>query len=185
MQVGILNSSQFIDIMLLKLCAVLSAVPHVLACLGYEGGVPTPTSTKTNSAVIVVAAGTTFDGGWAKYDRGSGACNDQAEGGDADAVFLLRSGATLKNVIIGKNQAEGVHCDGPCTLEFVWFEDVCEDAITVVRCHPSVKKTGKILCVLTTFLVSAEERQVRRAELDHWWWSRTYISQCMLHLSVP
>ncbi|KAK6216344.1 hypothetical protein LQW54_003547 [Pestalotiopsis sp. IQ-011] len=84
-----------------------------------------------NSAVIVIAAGTTFDGGWAKYDRGSGACNEQAEGGDADAVFLLRSGATLKNVIIGKNQAEGVHCDGPCTLEFVSFEDVCEDAITV------------------------------------------------------
>lgn len=51
--------------------------------------------------------------------------------GDSDAVFLLRSGATLKNVIIGANQAEGVHCDGPCTLEFVWFEDVCEDAITI------------------------------------------------------
>ncbi|KAF7533307.1 hypothetical protein G7054_g7199 [Neopestalotiopsis clavispora] len=116
---------------LLSLCALLSAVPHAFACLGYEGGLPTPTSTKTNSAVIVVAAGTTFDGGWAKYDRGSGACNEQAEGGDADAVFLLKSGATLKNVIIGKNQAEGVHCDGPCTLEFVWFEDVCEDAITI------------------------------------------------------
>lgn len=52
--------------------------------------------------------------------------------GDADAVFLLKSGATLKNAIIGKNQAEGVHCDGPCTLELVWFEDVCEDAITIV-----------------------------------------------------
>lgn len=126
--------------MLFKLCAILSAIPHALACLGYEGGVPTPTSTKTNSAVIVVAAGTTFDGGWAKYDRGSGACNEQAEGGDADAVFLLRSGATLKNVIIGKNQAEGVHCDGPCTLEFVWFEDVCEDAITVVCSGPSFEK---------------------------------------------
>ncbi|EQB46353.1 hypothetical protein CGLO_14593 [Colletotrichum gloeosporioides Cg-14] len=111
--------------------ALLAALPSTLACLGYEGGLPTPTSTKTNSKVIEVAAGATFDGGWAKYDRGSGACNDQAEGGDADAVFLLRRGATLKNVIIGKNQAEGVHCDGPCTLEFVWFEDVCEDAITV------------------------------------------------------
>jgi hypothetical protein len=53
--------------------------------------------------------------------------------GDADAVFLLESGATLQNVIIGKNQQEGVHCLGPCTLRFVWFEDVCEDAITVVR----------------------------------------------------
>ncbi|KAF4814945.1 putative pectate lyase F [Colletotrichum siamense] len=110
---------------------LLAALPSTLACLGYEGGLPTPTSTKTNSKVIEVAAGATFDGGWAKYDRGSGACNDQAEGGDADAVFLLRKGAKLKNVIIGKNQAEGVHCDGPCTLEFVWFEDVCEDAITI------------------------------------------------------
>jgi len=55
-------------------------------------------------------------GGWKKYDRGSGACNDQAEGGDADAVFLLEGGATLQNVIIGKNQAEGVHCKGRKSL---------------------------------------------------------------------
>lgn len=50
---------------------------------------------------------------------------------DKDAVFLLHEGATLKNVIIGKDQAEGVHCKGHCTLEFVWFEDVCEDAISI------------------------------------------------------
>ncbi|KAK9420766.1 putative Pectate lyase [Seiridium unicorne] len=67
---------------------------------------------------------------WTTYNRGSGACAD-GEGGDADAVFLLRSGATLKDVSIGKNQQEGVHCDGPCTLEFVWFEDDCEEAITI------------------------------------------------------
>lgn len=52
--------------------------------------------------------------------------------GSSDAVFILRPGATLRNVIIGKNQKEGVHCLGPCTLEFVWFEDVCEDAISIV-----------------------------------------------------
>lgn len=115
------------------LVQLLVGLPVAFACLGYEGGVPTPTKSVTNSKVIEVAAGQVYDGGWAKYDRGSGACHEQAEGGDADAVFLLRSGATLKNVIIGKNQAEGVHCDGPCTLEFVWFEDVCEDAITIVR----------------------------------------------------
>jgi hypothetical protein len=34
-------------------------------------------------------------------------------------------------VIIGKNQAEGVHCSGHCTLEFVWWEDVCEDALSI------------------------------------------------------
>ncbi|KAH8721746.1 pectate lyase F [Ilyonectria robusta] len=102
----------------------MGLIPAAMACLGYEGGVPTATSTKTNSKVITVPAGTVYDGGWARFDRGSGAC-------DADAVFLLGAGATLQNVIIGKNQQEGVHCNGPCTLRFVWFEDVCEDAITI------------------------------------------------------
>jgi hypothetical protein len=58
----------------------LALLPTTLACLGYEGGVPTPTSTKTNSKVITVPAGTVYDGGWAKFDRGSGACAD-GEGG--------------------------------------------------------------------------------------------------------
>lgn len=143
-------------ISLVKLASIAALLPAALACNAYTGGVPTPTSSKTNSAVIEIAAGQVFDGGWARYDRGSGACNDQAEGGkistppfqtpfkpllllttqlttpgDSDAVFLLHSGATLRNVIIGANQAEGVHCSGPCNLEFVWFEDVCEDAITI------------------------------------------------------
>lgn len=66
--------------------------------------------------------------------------------GDKDAVFLLHEGATLKNVIIGKDQSEGVHCKGHCTLEFVWFEDVCEDAISIVSL-PSAKTA---LWILTT-----------------------------------
>lgn len=101
--------------MLSSIAALLLLVPVALACLGYEGGVPTPTAHHSNSAVIEVAAGQVFDAGWAKYDRGSGACNGQSEGDWKDAVFYLHSGATLKNVIIGANQADGVHCDGPCT----------------------------------------------------------------------
>ncbi|KAK0462447.1 polysaccharide lyase family 3 protein [Desarmillaria tabescens] len=101
------------------------------ACDAYTGGLPTATGTVSSSAVIEVAAGETFDGGWKKYDRGSGACSDQSEGDWEDAVFYLHEGATLQNVIIGANQAEGVHCTGYCTLNFVWFEDVCEDAITI------------------------------------------------------
>jgi pectate lyase len=37
----------------------------------------------------------------------------------------------LRNVIIGADQGEGVYCLGSCNLEFVWFEDVCEDAISI------------------------------------------------------
>ena len=63
------------------LLASAALLPAVLACEGYEGGVPVPTDHFSNSAVIEIGAGEVFDGGWAKYDRGSGACNDQNEGG--------------------------------------------------------------------------------------------------------
>jgi hypothetical protein len=36
----------------------------------------------------------------------------------------------LSNVIIGPNNGEGVHCLGACTLNNVWWTDVCEDAAT-------------------------------------------------------
>jgi hypothetical protein len=42
----------------------------------------------------------TFDGGYKTYGRGV-KCTGQAEGGDADAVFILENGAHLKNAIIG------------------------------------------------------------------------------------
>ncbi|CUA78011.1 hypothetical protein RSOLAG22IIIB_12985 [Rhizoctonia solani] len=90
---------------------------------------PGPPKTSSLSAPMTVKG--TFDGGNVRYDRGKGACSGQKEGGDKDAVFLLESGATLKNVVIGANQAEGVHCKGPCNIYNVWFEDVCEDAITL------------------------------------------------------
>ncbi|CEL57119.1 hypothetical protein RSOLAG1IB_08351 [Rhizoctonia solani AG-1 IB] len=73
----------------------------------------------------------TIQGGNVRYDRGSGACTGQKEGGDKDAVFILESGATIKNIVIGANQAEGIHCKGSCTITNVWFESVCEDAITI------------------------------------------------------
>ncbi|KAK1593527.1 pectate lyase F [Colletotrichum navitas] len=111
-----------------SIVAFLVALPTALACLGYEGGVPVATSAKTNNKYIEVKAGQIYDGGWARFDRGSGSCTG-GEGGRC--CFLLRRGATLRNAIIGKNQKEGVHCYGSCTIEFVWFEDVCEDAISV------------------------------------------------------
>ncbi|KAI1579157.1 pectate lyase [Pyrenophora tritici-repentis] len=71
-----------------------------------------------------------FDGGMKTYGRGV-SCTGQAEGGDSDAVFILKDGATLKNAIIGKDQIEGVHCQGSCTIENAWWAAVCEDALTL------------------------------------------------------
>lgn len=69
---------------LAKLASLAALVPAALACNAYTGGVPAATTTKTNSKVIEVPAGTVYDGGWARFDRGSGACSDQAEGGKID-----------------------------------------------------------------------------------------------------
>ncbi|KAF5020308.1 hypothetical protein F66182_7684 [Fusarium sp. NRRL 66182] len=107
----------------------LATLPAVMACLGHET-LPSSTGSKSLSSPQTIKAGETFDAGWVKYDRGV-KCSGQSEGGSDDAVFLLEDGATLRNVIIGADQKEGVHCLGACTLEFVWFEDVCEDAISI------------------------------------------------------
>ncbi|KAF5375895.1 hypothetical protein D9615_008207 [Tricholomella constricta] len=71
-----------------------------------------------------------FDGKMVKYDRkgSGGVCQGQTETGEASAVFILESGASISNVIIGKDQAEGIHCRGPCKVTNVWWEDVCEGA---------------------------------------------------------
>lgn len=137
------------------LALLAAAAPTALACLGYEGGVPVPTENVAISAPIYVKAGEVFDGGWRKYDRNPSTCNDQSEGGmsyvsnlllpktmasnakicvgESDTAFVVERGGTLRNVIIGKTAGEGVYCKGGgCNLEFLWFEDVCEDAISIV-----------------------------------------------------
>ncbi|KAK0225330.1 polysaccharide lyase family 3 protein [Armillaria fumosa] len=126
---------------LLLALSIASLAGLSAACDAYTGGLPTATGTVSSSAVIEVAAGETFDGGWKKYDRGSGACSDQSEGDYEDAVFYLHEGATLQNVIIGANQAEGVRTSfsvpsqtrsyPPPSQIVPVFEDVCEDAITI------------------------------------------------------
>ncbi|ORX46001.1 hypothetical protein BCR36DRAFT_242552, partial [Piromyces finnis] len=90
---------------------------------------------------ILIKAGQTFDGlaqnnnVWTSYGRGvtgQGDCKN-IEGGSKDAVFRLETGATLKNVILGKDSIEHVHCIGDgCTVENVWWDDVCEDALSLL-----------------------------------------------------
>ncbi|KAL4876853.1 pectate lyase [Aspergillus karnatakaensis] len=66
-----------------------------------------------------------------EYDRGR-ECDTDEDTDSSSAVFILKNGATLSNVIIGKNQLEGIHCEAACTLRNVWFRDVCEDAISAL-----------------------------------------------------
>lgn len=88
---------------------------------------PASTGTVQESAAIQVTG--SFDGAMQLYERSPSVCSGGESGQDA-AMFILADGASLSNVIIGEGQAEGVQCEGACTLTNVWFSTVCEDAIT-------------------------------------------------------
>ncbi|KAF1359311.1 pectate lyase [Lizonia empirigonia] len=91
---------------------------------------PKPASSTGLPAAKLIPAGTVFDGKMVRYSRSPDTCQDQTETDEAAAMFIAEDGATIKNVIPSKAQAEGIHCRGACTLENVWWEDVCEDAAT-------------------------------------------------------
>jgi hypothetical protein len=96
--------------------------------LSKRASLPIPASkgTETLKAPMEV---TEFDGGMKTFGRGV-SCTGQAEGGDSDAVFIVKNGGSLSNVIIGADQIEGVHCEGSCTITNVWWAAVCEGKTT-------------------------------------------------------
>lgn len=104
--------------------------PNTVGVLDKRASFPIPASKGSVTYKKVQTIKGTFDGGMKTYGRGV-KCTGQKEGGDADAVFILENGATLKNVIIGADQIEGVHCKGACTIENVWWKKVCEDALSI------------------------------------------------------
>ena len=110
---------------------------------------PSVSSTKTLGSPITVKAGQVFDGfkqnggKWVRYERGRTGLGDcsKVEGGKADAVFLLEKGAVLKNVVLGAKSVEHVHCEAQgCTVENVYWEDVCEDALTFENSYDTTAK---------------------------------------------
>jgi hypothetical protein len=95
----------------------------------------------------------TFDGMLQRF-VGSGPLGTSGQQEGQGPLFELANGATLRNVIIGNPAADGVHCQGSCTIENVWWEDVGEDAATfrgssssqqmTVRCSGARAATDKI-----------------------------------------
>ncbi|KAG7113883.1 pectate lyase E like protein [Verticillium longisporum] len=110
--------------------AVNNVTPNTVGALERRAAFPIPASKGSVTYKKVQTIKGVFDGGLKTYGRGV-KCTGQKEGGDADAVFILENGATLKNAIIGADQIEGVHCKGACTIENVWWKDVCEDALSI------------------------------------------------------
>jgi hypothetical protein len=88
---------------------------------------PTPSGSQAVSSTISVSG--TKDYGMKRL-YGSGALGSDGQGEDQGPILKLAPGTVLKNVIIGAPAADGIHCEGSCTLQNVWWEDVGEDAAT-------------------------------------------------------
>lgn len=74
---------------------------------------------------------TDFDGKGARFIGTGNLGSGSGEEGQ-DPLFVVKAGGSLKNVILGAPAADGVHCEGSCTIDNVWWEDVGEDAITLL-----------------------------------------------------
>ncbi|KAL3478346.1 pectate lyase [Aspergillus californicus] len=109
---------------------IIPALALSSVALGQTLNIPTRVGSIISLASPSVISGS-VDLGNREYDRGR-ECDTDADTGSDSAVFILKNGATLSNVIIGPNQLEGIHCEAACTLKNVWFRDVCEDAISAL-----------------------------------------------------
>jgi hypothetical protein len=88
---------------------------------------PTPNGSQAVSSTIPIS-GTKDYGMKRLYGTGDLGSGNQDE--DQGPILKLADGAVLKNVILGAPAADGIHCQGSCTLQNVWWEDVGEDAAT-------------------------------------------------------
>ncbi|WP_067831376.1 pectate lyase, partial [Actinomadura kijaniata] len=71
----------------------------------------------------------TFDGRLRRH-HGVGDLGEKGQAEGQKPIFELADGAVLKNVVLGAPAADGVHCEGSCAIQNVWWEDVGEDAAT-------------------------------------------------------
>lgn len=100
--------------------------PNDAFSLAKRASLPIPASKGSVTLKAPQTVSGTFDGGMKTYGRGV-SCTGQVEGGDKDAVFIVKNGGTLKNAIIGKDQIEGVHCEGSCTIEVRYLSIPCKN----------------------------------------------------------
>jgi hypothetical protein len=100
-----------------------------LAAIAAVGTAQFASAAETQTVTATIEVTGTFDGGGDTFNGGG----DLGGGGQAegqDPLFELADGATLVNVVIGTQAADGVHCSGSCTLRDVSWLDVGEDAAT-------------------------------------------------------
>ena len=109
--------------MIIGAAVLATAMAGSIAVMNLASAATTVLVTKTISVTG------TFDGGGNTYN-GSGDLGDGGQAEGQDPLFNLANGATIKNVVLGANGADGIHCAGSCTLTNIKWTDVGEDAAT-------------------------------------------------------
>ena len=104
-----------------------------------SAAVPPATGEQVVTETIEVSG--VFDGENQRF-IGGGALGGGGQDEGQDPLFELAAGATLQNVILGSPAADGVHCQGSCTLSNVHWEDVGEDAATFRGANATVVIAG-------------------------------------------
>ncbi|GIX21899.1 MAG: hypothetical protein KatS3mg121_0682 [Gammaproteobacteria bacterium] len=99
------------------------------------GGSITGSSCRAGGQVIVVnetirVTSGVFDGGCNTYTASS-ALGDGSQSESQKPIFRIENGATLRNVYIGANGADGIHVYNGGIIENVYWSDVGEDALTI------------------------------------------------------
>ncbi|WP_129641047.1 pectate lyase [Peristeroidobacter agariperforans] len=105
------------------------------------GTTPPPTGSITGSSCSTSGAQTTvnetirvtsgtYDGGCQRFNAGSG-LGDGSQSEGQDPVFRVENGATLRNVVIGNNGADGIHTYNGANLDNIYWMNVGEDAMTI------------------------------------------------------
>ncbi|MEN0037154.1 MAG: pectate lyase [Cellvibrio sp.] len=81
------------------------------------------------SSTIIVSSGT-YDGGCKVFNATSAlGSGSQSEG--QKPVFRVENGATLKNVVLGNNAADGIHFYNGGNIDNIRWTNVGEDAMTI------------------------------------------------------
>jgi pectate lyase C len=86
------------------------------------------TQTTVNETIRVTSG--TYDGGCRRFNAGSG-LGDGGQSEGQDPVFRVENGATLRNVVIGNNGADGIHTYNGAVLDNIYWMNVGEDAMTI------------------------------------------------------
>lgn len=103
---------------------------------------PTSNGTKNVGSGMTVPANGVYDGGMAVHEGSLEDCST-GDQDSTDPLIEVANGGTVKNVIMGKNVGDGIHCLGSCTIENVWFPYVCDDAISALGSGTvSIKNCG-------------------------------------------